>query len=138
MNTPRGDLNMNLSAPTGFDLQLLRRLAQSFYRHVCFKSHERLTIPNSSPVNFQENTVINPLLSGNVFDIIYVNYLALYRGKESTLAGRYMRRVLLLRIFGQGGLTAMRNRTTLLRAEQSRAEQSRAEQSRAEQSRAWA
>ena len=33
-------------------------------------------------------------------------------------------------------LTAMRNRTTLLRAEQSRAEQSRAEQSRAEQSRA--
>ena len=30
----------------------------------------------------------------------------------------------------------MRNRTTLLRAEQSRAEQSRAEQSRAEQSRA--
>ena len=34
------------------------------------------------------------------------------------------------------GLTAMRNRTTLLRAEQSRAEQSRAEQSRAEQSRA--
>ena len=29
-------------------------------------------------------------------------------------------------------LTAMRNRTTLLRAEQSRAEQSRAEQSRAE------
>ena len=32
----------------------------------------------------------------------------------------------------------MRNRTTLLRAEQSRAEQSRAEQSRAEQSRAWA
>ena len=36
----------------------------------------------------------------------------------------------------QGDLTAMRNRTTLLRAEQSRAEQSRAEQSRAEQSRA--
>ena len=34
------------------------------------------------------------------------------------------------------GLTAMRNRPTLLRAEQSRAEQSRAEQSRAEQSRA--
>ena len=34
------------------------------------------------------------------------------------------------------GLTAMRNRDTLLRAEQSRAEQSRAEQSRAEQSRA--
>jgi len=32
------------------------------------------------------------------------------------------------------GLTAMRNRNTLLRAEQSRAEQSRAEQSRAEQS----
>ena len=32
----------------------------------------------------------------------------------------------------QEGLTAMRNRTTLLRAEQSRAEQSRAEQSRAE------
>ena len=32
----------------------------------------------------------------------------------------------------------MRNRPTLLRAEQSRAEQSRAEQSRAEQSRAWA
>ena len=32
----------------------------------------------------------------------------------------------------------MRNRTTLLRAEQSRAEQSRAEQSRAEQSRARA
>ena len=30
------------------------------------------------------------------------------------------------------GLTAMRNRPTLLRAEQSRAEQSRAEQSRAE------
>ena len=36
----------------------------------------------------------------------------------------------------QNELTAMRNRTTLLRAEQSRAEQSRAEQSRAEQSRA--
>ena len=36
----------------------------------------------------------------------------------------------------KGGLTAMRNRPTLLRAEQSRAEQSRAEQSRAEQSRA--
>ena len=33
------------------------------------------------------------------------------------------------------GLTAMRNRNTLFRAEQSRAEQSRAEQSRAEQSR---
>ena len=88
LNTPRGDLNMNLSAPTGFDLQLLCRLAQSFYRHVCFKSHERLTIPNSSPANFQENTVINfrentainPLLSGNVFDIIKVNYCALYRG----------------------------------------------------------
>jgi len=42
----------------------------------------------------------------------------------------------LLRLFAQEGLTAMRNRTTLLRAEQSRAEQSRAEQSRAEQSRA--
>ena len=38
--------------------------------------------------------------------------------------------------FMQNELTAMRNRTTLLRAEQSRAEQSRAEQSRAEQSRA--
>ena len=34
-------------------------------------------------------------------------------------------------IYGRG-LTPMRNRTTLLRAEQSRAEQSRAEQSRAE------
>ena len=33
--------------------------------------------------------------------------------------------------FMQNELTAMRNRTTLLRAEQSRAEQSRAEQSRA-------
>ena len=32
----------------------------------------------------------------------------------------------------QNELTAMRNRNTLLRAEQSRAEQSRAEQSRAE------
>ena len=87
---------MNLSAPTGFDLQLLCRLAQSFYRHVCFNSHERLTIPNSSPVNFQENTVINfqkntvinfqnntvinPLLSGDQFGIIYVKYCALYRG----------------------------------------------------------
>ena len=38
----------------------------------------------------------------------------------------------------QNELTTMRNRNTLLRAEQSRAEQSRAEQSRAEQSRAWA
>ena len=57
------------------------------------------------------------------------------RGKESALAGRYMRREL-LRLFAQEGLTAMRNRPTLLRAEQSRAEQSRAEQSRAEQSRA--
>ena len=38
--------------------------------------------------------------------------------------------------FAERGLTAMRNRNTLLRAEQSRAEQSRAEQSRAEQSRA--
>ncbi len=38
--------------------------------------------------------------------------------------------------FMKNELTAMRNRTTLLRAEQSRAEQSRAEQSRAEQSRA--
>ena len=36
----------------------------------------------------------------------------------------------------QNELTTMRNRNTLLRAEQSRAEQSRAEQSRAEQSRA--
>ncbi len=36
-------------------------------------------------------------------------------------------------IFSQKELTAMRNRNTLLRAEQSRAEQSRAEQSRAEQ-----
>ena len=36
----------------------------------------------------------------------------------------------------EGGLTAMRDTRTLLRAEQSRAEQSRAEQSRAEQSRA--
>jgi len=44
----------------------------------------------------------------------------------------------LLRLFAQEDLTAMRNRPTLLRAEQSRAEQSRAEQSRAEQSRAWA
>ena len=35
-------------------------------------------------------------------------------------------------IFTGRGLTAMRNRNTLLRAEQSRAEQSRAEQSRAE------
>ena len=35
----------------------------------------------------------------------------------------------------QNELTTMRNRNTLLRAEQSRAEQSRAEQSRAEQSR---
>ena len=34
------------------------------------------------------------------------------------------------------GLTAMRDRNMLFRAEQSRAEQSRAEQSRAEQSRA--
>ncbi len=41
-------------------------------------------------------------------------------------------------IFSQKELTAMRNRNTLLRAEQSRAEQSRAEQSRAEQSRAEA
>ena len=32
----------------------------------------------------------------------------------------------------------MRNRTTLLRAEQSRAEQSRTEQNRTEQNRAWA
>ena len=36
--------------------------------------------------------------------------------------------------FTERDLTAMRNRNTLLRAEQSRAEQSRAEQSRAEQS----
>ena len=40
------------------------------------------------------------------------------------------------KIITERGLTAMRNRPTLLRAEQSRAEQSRAEQSRAEQSRA--
>jgi hypothetical protein len=52
------------------------------------------------------------------------------RGKESALAGRYMRRELLLVFLTERGLTAMRNRTTLLRAEQSRAEQSRAEQSR--------
>ena len=39
----------------------------------------------------------------------------------------------LLIFLTERGLTAMRNRTTLLRAEQSRAEQSRAEQSRAEQ-----
>ena len=45
-------------------------------------------------------------------------------------------RTAVLRFFTERGLTAMRNRTTLLRAEQSRAEQSRAEQSRAEQSRA--
>ena len=38
------------------------------------------------------------------------------------------------RLLGERGLTAMRDRPTLLRAEQSRAEQSRAEQSRAEQS----
>jgi len=44
----------------------------------------------------------------------------------------------LLIFLTERGLTAMRNRPTLLRAEQSRAEQSRAEQSRAEQSRAWA
>ncbi len=56
------------------------------------------------------------------------------RGKESALAGRYMRWELLI-FLTERGLTAMRNRTTLLRAEQSRAEQSRAEQSRAEQSR---
>ncbi len=36
------------------------------------------------------------------------------------------------RVFVQEDLTAMRNRDTLFRAEQSRAEQSRAEQSRAE------
>ncbi len=42
----------------------------------------------------------------------------------------------LLIFLTERGLTAMRNRPTLLRAEQSRAEQSRAEQSRAEQSRA--
>ena len=36
------------------------------------------------------------------------------------------------KIITERGLTAMRNRNTLLRAEQSRAEQSRAEQSRAE------
>ena len=53
------------------------------------------------------------------------------RGKESALAGRYMRWELLI-FLTERGLTAMRNRTTLLRAEQSRAEQSRAEQSRAE------
>ena len=55
--------------------------------------------------------------------------------KNPTLAGRYMRWELLLIFLTERGLTAMRNRTTLLRAEQSRAEQSRAEQSRAEQSR---
>ena len=44
--------------------------------------------------------------------------------------------VLLISFFSGEGLTAMRNRNTLFRAEQSRAEQSRAEQSRAEQSRA--
>jgi len=42
--------------------------------------------------------------------------------------------ILLIENNGKRGLTAMRNRNTLLRAEQSRAEQSRAEQSRAEQS----
>ena len=40
------------------------------------------------------------------------------------------------KILTERDLTAMRNRNTLFRAEQSRAEQSRAEQSRAEQSRA--
>ena len=49
------------------------------------------------------------------------------RGSESALAGRYMRWELLI-FLTEKGLTAMRNRTTLLRAEQSRAEQSRAEQ----------
>ena len=54
------------------------------------------------------------------------------------LAGRYMRWELwfISYLFTREDLTAMRNRNTLLRAEQSRAEQSRAEQSRAEQSRA--
>ena len=42
----------------------------------------------------------------------------------------------LLIFLTERGLTAMRNRSTIFRAEQSRAEQSRAEQSRAEQSRA--
>ena len=58
LNTPRGDLNMNLSAPTGFDLQLLCRLAQSFYRHVCFNSHERLTILKGYSVNLWDNSDI--------------------------------------------------------------------------------
>jgi hypothetical protein len=43
---------------------------------------------------------------------------ALYREK-STMAGRCMRREL-LRLFEQEGLTAMRNRSTLLRAEENR------------------
>ena len=47
-----------------------------------------------------------------------------------------IRASVLFRYLTERSLTAMRNRTTLLRAEQSRAEQSRAEQSRAEQSRA--
>ena len=45
-------------------------------------------------------------------------------------------KIFIRKIITERGLTAMRNRNTLLRAEQSRAEQSRAEQSRAEQSRA--
>ena len=69
---------------------------------------------------------------------LVVSSCRLKGGWDSALAGRYMRWEILLILLTERGLTAMRNRTTLLRAEQSRAEQSRAEQSRAEQSRAEA
>ena len=76
----------------------------------------------------------NSLLTGWTSAIIYLYLYACLQvlGFRSGMPIHEMGTSVHLIFLTERGLTAMRNRTTLLRAEQSRAEQSRAEQSRAE------